>query len=372
MQSIKYVVGISFGDEGKGNVVQYLCKQAFNNKENPLVVRYCSGPQASHTVFNNDITHICASFGSGVLLGVPTYIYNGTETLVDPIALKAEYEVLIDKGIKPEFYIDPNCKIITPYDVIANRQNKESINNGTCGCGVWETINRYNKMSCCTIGDLIVVDSNYILDRVLDFYNFDSCSLDEAFREAVEFIKPHICKLDIKRYDTIIMESSQGLLLDGNRGLKPYITPCEIFPHDNLNLFPDIKFDDIEVYLVTRTYTTRHGAGYTPTEINGLINTDCFEANKDNKFQGKFKVGLLDIDLINKAINRHCLNNYDVDYNLVVTHCDCIKSIFPYLVNGIVCENLGSPSIIIRDNLDLKINKLFESYTYKSELIEIY
>ena len=379
MRKLSYIVGLQFGDEGKGNFVQYLCKKAIERNERTLVVRYCSGPQASHTVVNGDITHVCASFGSGVLLGIPTYIYNGTETLIDPIALKAEYEVLIDKGIKPIFYIDPMCKVITPYDVIANRKNEDSLANGTCGCGVWETINRYNQIFNCLAGYLLTVDTDFILDRVRNFYDFDSCSLDEAFREAVEFIKPFIRKLDIEQYDTVIMESSQGLLLDGIRGLKPYITPCEIFPHKdyNLNLFPDVTFNEVQVYLVTRTYTTRHGAGYTPRLIDGLIDTDCFEANKDNEFQGDFKVGLLDIDLINKGIERHCLSNYEVPFNLVVTHCDCLLTesylrVLPFIINkNLFSVKAVNPGLKIADMLNLEFNTVFEGYSFKSEFNEV-
>ena len=75
--------------EGKGKTVQYLCKEAINQGKKPLVVRYCSGPQASHTVVHDNITHVCSSFGSGVLLGVPTLIDGIQVTLIDPIALKS-------------------------------------------------------------------------------------------------------------------------------------------------------------------------------------------------------------------------------------------------------------------------------------------
>ena len=69
---IKIVIGSTFGDEGKGNVVQWLCQQALNAGKKVAVIRYSGGPQAAHTIYYNGIKHICSSYGAGVLLNVPT------------------------------------------------------------------------------------------------------------------------------------------------------------------------------------------------------------------------------------------------------------------------------------------------------------
>ena len=57
---IKIVIGSTFGDEGKGNVVQWLCQQALNEGKRVAVCRYSGGPQAAHTVYHNGIEHICS------------------------------------------------------------------------------------------------------------------------------------------------------------------------------------------------------------------------------------------------------------------------------------------------------------------------
>ena len=53
----KIVLGSLFGDEGKGTVVQWLCKEAIADNKKCVVVRFCGGPQAGHTVTHNGITH---------------------------------------------------------------------------------------------------------------------------------------------------------------------------------------------------------------------------------------------------------------------------------------------------------------------------
>ena len=360
--------------EGKGKTVQYLCKQAIKEGKKPLVIRYCSGPQASHTVIHDGITHVCSSFGSGVLLGVPTFF--SKQTLIDPIALKSEYEVLESKGIKPIFGFHYYCGIITPYDVIANRQNQESLTNGTCGCGIWETINRsHNWIS------FYAEDSDeeirYSLSLIADFYKMDrNIELEDEFMKAVHFILEksiYFTNVLLNDYNVLIMESSQGLLLDGVRGLKPYTTPCEIGPirrnSDTLTQYwwstTGINY---EIYLCTRTYTTRHGAGYIPKESD-YIKYPKFEANKDNQYQGQFKTGILDIDMINRAIDRHCLDNIEnCKFNLVINHVDCIGSMFEYIYQSRIHIVPGFDAITrIQNLINLKFDKVLVGRSPLSE-----
>lgn len=341
MKEIKYVLGSQWGDEGKGKTVQYLCKQAIKEGKKPLVVRYCSGPQASHTVIHDGITHVCSSFGSGVLLGIPTLIYPVHDTLIDPVALMAEYKVLQQKGITPIYDFSDYCYIITPYDVIANRQNQESLANGTCGCGIWETINRFYNNSKDDRFEIALTDIELRqrLENVCNFYELNKQEeLENTFIEAYRFLYKNKTNVNISDYDVIIMESSQGLLLDGDCGLKPYITPCCIGPLNNgdqlLPFWLDTCDVNYEIYFCTRTYTTRHGAGYIPTKSD-YINYPSFEANKDNQYQGQFKTGILDIDMINRGIDRHRLDNIEnSEFNLVINHIDCIGSMFEYIYRG--------------------------------------
>lgn len=377
-KKIQYVVGMNFGDEGKGVTTQYLCQEAIKRGEKPLVIRYCSGPQAGHTVVHNNIWHTFSSFGSGTLLGVSTYIYPLNEqTLIDPIALKAEYDVLEQKGITPEFYVSSDCTVISPYHVIANKNDDESIKNGTCGCGIWWAFEQCLNLDC----DPIIILSGSRTKYSLPVNK----ELEEEFLRCFDFVKEHVWyPTDLMQFDTYIFESAQGLLLDGDRGFKPYVTPCEIFPHSESHLkdpfffFEDI-YDKPEVFLVTRTYMTRHGSGYEPRQYLNNINYDVFEANKDNEYQGRFKKGILDFDIINNGIQRHCLDNYDVDYNLVVTHCDCIKRdkynnpIIPFFNENECHLNVSLRGIgkFIAEHICLNFKDIYENYSPESNLIKL-
>ena len=63
------VIGLGFGDEGKGSVVSYLTKAC----DSTIVARFSGGHQVGHTVCTNNTRHVFSNFGSGTLNGTPTY-----------------------------------------------------------------------------------------------------------------------------------------------------------------------------------------------------------------------------------------------------------------------------------------------------------
>lgn len=324
---IKIVIGSTFGDEGKGNVVQWLCKQALAEGKRVAVLRYSGGPQAAHTICNNGTKHICSTYGSGVLLDVPTYL--GPNVFVDPISAKKERQSLYSKGISspilrtfyPYFF-----NFITPYDVYFNQHDPETLRNGTCGKGVNAA---YERISCMPIHERPEdnLQQSYLYYR--DYKNMDIELSDNLKQEYINsykwFSRTAISSLNQLDYDVLILEGSQGLLLDAECGFNPHTTPsrvglngCKTFISSN---------STIEAYFVTRTYTTRHGNGYDP-KFPITIPDWKYESNIDNQFQGKFKTGMLEIKLLQRAFDRHNIINtckeYKISPRLVVTHTDLI------------------------------------------------
>lgn len=104
----KAVIGLGFGDEGKGLFTDYLCSQSAN----PLVVRFSGGQQAGHTVVRDGIRHVFSNFCAGALQGAPSYF--SKFCTIDPIGIVNELTVLLDKGVEPLLFIDTNCPVTTP------------------------------------------------------------------------------------------------------------------------------------------------------------------------------------------------------------------------------------------------------------------
>ena len=140
MKDIKIVIGANFGDEGKGLMTDY-----FSQKPNSIVVCSNGGAQRGHTVTTSDgIRHVFHHFGSGTFNHASTYL--SEDFIVNPIIFKQEYDELMKLGYIPNVYINQNCMLTTPFDMMANQiieENREKNKHGSCGLGIFETIKRY-------------------------------------------------------------------------------------------------------------------------------------------------------------------------------------------------------------------------------------
>lgn len=164
MVEYKVVIGKNFGDEGKGALVNLLCR---NGKS--LVVRCNGGAQAGHTVEEEDFRFVFHQLGSGSLQGCP--VFWGKRFLPDLYKLDEEVEQFCvetaricegerlriqnnatrqaeDSGLEqrlPVIYADPECECVTVYDVILNslaEQLRGEDRHGSCGMGIYETVLR--------------------------------------------------------------------------------------------------------------------------------------------------------------------------------------------------------------------------------------
>ena len=351
----KVVLGSLFGDEGKGVCVNYLCKKALNEGLRPLVVRFTGGPQAAHTVDEGGIRHVFSSFGSATLLGVPT-LYRNT-ALIDPVCIVNELNVLKNKGINPVYDFSAGI-IITPYDVDFCRNDKKTLSDGTCGKGVWASLERSRSGKCFTLSD----NPETILAECASYYGAKRCSeFDEMFTEAFNFVRQTQTIINENDYDTIVYEGTQGLLLDAELGFLPNVTAT----NTGLQYLTNNELNGTEVYLATRTYLTRHGNGYTPQQVEGYDLADKSESNVFNGYQGNFKTGVFDFDLLNEAFTRHSLNDYKtVDYKLFITHLDTVER------NGELYYLRNKQLLKTAYQSDEQICDIFEDTVLKSRVTE--
>lgn len=315
-------MGLTFGDEGKGVTTQWLCMQALKYDRKPLVVRFNGGAQAAHTINLNGEEHICSTYGSGVLLGVPTFLTK--DFYFDPVSAFNEYQTLQDKS--PVLMVHPDCRIVTPYDVIAGVNNTKVISDGSCGKGIFPTFKRYNSAEFKSL--LPYKDQEeylrMFLFQVRNFYQMEKDStLEDLFVQSMLNLPcTVVTEPPVDHQTELIYEGAQGLLLDMDYGFYPHVTPS----HTGLDNLPPEHLQGANVYFVTRTYTTRHGNGYEPKHELLWKLTDKHETNVDNEYQGPFKTGILELGLIHRAIDRHHLDvwqkRYNLQYHLMVTHGD--------------------------------------------------
>lgn len=361
---VKIVLGTLWGDEGKGNTVQWLCRKALEEGKKPCVVRFSGGPQAGHTV-HNGVLHVCSSFGSGVLLGVPTLYIGG---LIDPLCVRNERRELEKKGIRnPVLKTWPLVRYITPYDVLDQQKWAEDHSGFTCGKGVYSAVNRSPEIVINSVTCGSPMHLAQALHNVGEFYKNPKVDNDvmedwiaAALGEDIEIASGDF----LKDYNVLVFEGTQGLLLDSECGFYPFCTSTKV----GLNAIPKKHLEGAEVYLVMRTYLTRHGE-MGPFDrkfiIGGKRNFDIpeskLETNTFNKFQGEFRVAPMNCLPVEMAVYRHHLDNYQKRYrmkfNLAVTHMD-IPDLYPLMSTREVASALS----VALTNAGLKLSNVYGAY----------
>lgn len=331
------VLGLNYGDEGKGRVVDSLCSSPYIN--NPIVVRFSGGQQCGHTVINNNGKHVHSTFPSGTLRGCdgyisehctfsPTYFLNEVDVL-ERILLSAK----VDNKLVyfPKLYIHPLTKITTPWDVKLNRDNELKNNHGSCGMGVGETMRRHLE----TPYKLHAIDlfNERLLRTKLELFSnaLGDIPLNDFIDDCNQSAKIlRLASYDILKNRNIIFEGSQGILLDMDHGFFPHVTYANTTAKNAVDICNKIGRQMTNRHYVTRSYMTRHGNGPFHTECElELVNTEE-EINVENQWQGKFRVGKLDYELLQYAYTVDSLYypfGEDIPKTLHVTCMDQVSSI---------------------------------------------
>ena len=348
------VLGLGYGDEGKGLVTDFLCTR----HPQALVVRFSGGHQAGHTVvLPNGQRHVFSSFGSGTLRGNPSYW--SSYCTFNPSALLAEYASLSDLEHVPMLYIDALAMLTTPYDIAYNQALERINNHGSCGVGVGPTIERnaQNVPYKCFAQDMLypvvmkhrlsLIHEYYqrkaqldgrpgLLDAYLDLVaDVDLDFFFEQMAQVVEKVHIVVAQDIFDRFETVIFEGSQGILLDQEYGFFPHVTRTNTTSKNAMELIHQYALTEPEVYYVTRAYLTRHGNGPMANEQFplALIHTEL-ETNVQNTWQGGFRRSVLDLDMINYALQ--CDANYTAKAmkHLVVTCLDQLENDLTVTIQG--------------------------------------
>ena len=331
----KAVIGLAFGDEGKGLVTDYLARTS----PRPLVVRFSGGHQAGHTVTLPDgRRHVFSNFGAGTLAGAPTFW--SRYCTFHPVGFARERAALVALGVEPEFYVDGRCAVTTPYDLLYNRRLEKSQKHGSCGLGFGATVARHegpHKLHVLDLFDDFVLEQKlrsveaYYRDKLGVSYHEDVlANLLREFRDAISHCLPHLhctsgrAQMDrLRNYETVIFEGSQGLLLDEEFGYFPHVTRAHVTSRNALEICRAWGLPDPTIHYVTRAYQTRHGNGpLTNEHLPPRLHPTPAETNVYNPWQGDQRRSLLDVDQLNYALRADAHYAHGCPRRLVVTCLD--------------------------------------------------
>ncbi|MEZ5582599.1 MAG: adenylosuccinate synthetase [Candidatus Competibacteraceae bacterium] len=322
MKQAQVIIGSGFGDEGKGLATDFYAAQF---GDDALVVRFNGGAQAGHTVVTPDgQRHVFSHVGSGSLVGAATYL--SRFFVCHPLLFFGECQQLEGLGITPRVYVDRDCPITTPFDVMLNQTLEESrgVNrHGSCGLGFGETLERHRharfRLIAADLGQpdrvariLRVIRDDYVPQRLkaLGLSSIaDTAQLTGIIERFVEDCR--LFATIVRITDTrilqarfmLIFEGAQGLSLDMNRGVFPYVTRSNTGLKNVTVLAQEAGIDELSVSYVSRWYATRHGAGPLAFEQDALSYAGFKDrTNRPNAWQGSLRLGLLDTDALIAAV----------------------------------------------------------------------
>jgi len=276
------VVGVQWGDEGKGKIVDWLSSRA------DVVVRYQGGHNAGHTLVIGNVEYRLSLLPSGVVRpGKLSIIGNGV--VVDPWALLKEIDAIKEKGVTvtPEtLLVAENATLILPVHAAIDRAREEARGLdkiGTTGRGIgpaYEDKVARRGLRVCDLAEPVVLSRK--LDALLFHHNallrgygapeFDRDELAKSLEEVAKRVLPYAgvawARLDAERKagKRILFEGAQGAMLDVDHGTYPFVTSSNTVAA-NAATGSGFGLADLNYVLgITKAYTTRVGAGPFPTE----------------------------------------------------------------------------------------------------------
>jgi adenylosuccinate synthase len=318
MANAYVVVGLGFGDEGKGSWVDHLVRK----HDIRYTLRFNGGAQALHHVVTPEgVTHGFSQFGSGSFIPDTKTILSNF-MLVEPLALIKESEILKSKGITNPFerlIISENAPIISKFHIFLNRIkeiSREGNRHGSCGFGIGETQddveNKSNKViyvkdlynktllreklnwlynQKLSIAQSIATSKESELLKDFESFNIDEyCDLLYHFAKKIYVVSDKYIKTLISKNDTVF-EGAQGVLLDQQYGFFPYSTRSNTTFANAELLLEETNSNMIKIGLL-RAYATRHGAGPFITEDPDLKLPTCH--NSYGEWQQNFRLGWFD------------------------------------------------------------------------------
>ena len=280
------VVGLQWGDEGKGKIVDYLTESA------DVVVRGQGGNNAGHTVIAKGVRYILNLLPSGILWdGKINIIGNGV--VVDPTGLVAEIErnEALGVSITPEkFLISDRAHVVLPFHKELDAAREIALGDqkiGTTKRGIGPTY--ADKVNRCGLRVADLMDREFTtaqinrrvaeVNEILAKYDLPQFTADQIIEEvytAFERLRPHVTNTipvlhkAWKAGQTILFEGAQGTLLDIDYGTYPFVTSSNTTSGGSCT-GSGLPPNAIQrVVGVCKAYTTRVGSGPFPTVDEGL------------------------------------------------------------------------------------------------------
>jgi adenylosuccinate synthase len=281
MSKVDVLLGLQWGDEGKGKIVDVLAPKY------DVIARFQGGPNAGHTLEFDGIKHVLHQIPSGIFRETTRNVI-GNGVVLDPVIFRNEIDKLakFNLDIRKNLFISKKATLILPTHRLLDvaYEKAKGINKiGSTLKGIGPTYQDKIGRQGLRVGDIVSSDFHAkfktltdIHFRILREYEIDYNwnELQAAFMDAVDFLKgfkliesEYFLNQELKQGSSILAEGAQGALLDIDFGSYPFVTSSNTVTAGACTGLGIAPRHIGEVYGIFKAYSTRVGSGPFPTEL---------------------------------------------------------------------------------------------------------
>ena len=376
--SVDVLLGLQWGDEGKGKVVDFLAPKY------DFIARFQGGPNAGHTLKFDDKKHVLHQIPSGIFRKNKHNII-GNGVVLDPVIFKNEVDSIHEKfkiNLHEIISISNKAQLISPVHRLLDKvleKNKGDKKIGSTLKGIGPTYQDKIGRHGLRVGDVLsksfkdkYAKQKSYHDYFLDGHYDDNFKLEEEnFFLAVQFLKKfeitdteYLINNNLNKKKKFLAEGAQGTLLDIDFGSYPFVTSSNTTTAGaciGLGISPR-KISN--VYGIFKAYCTRVGAGPFPTELfDDVGDTIAHNGNEFGSTTGRpRRCGWLDIPALKYSVMLNGVTHLYIMKADVLSDFDEVKVCTGYIYDGKEIDYF--PSIIDSDNIK-PVYTVFPGWTSK-------
>ena len=377
--SVDVLLGLQWGDEGKGKIVDFLAPKY------DLVARFQGGPNAGHTLEFDGIKHVLHQIPSGIFREDKQNII-GNGVVLDPVIFMNEVSQINKKfniSLKDILSISTRAQLISPVHRLLDKvleENKGKNKIGSTLKGIGPTYQDKIGRHGLRVGEILSDNFKEKYDKQKSYHNYfleghyDNNFSDEekTFFECIKKLKEfkivdteYLINKNVNRKKKVLAEGAQGTLLDIDFGSYPFVTSSNTTTAGaciGLGISPK-KID--KVFGIFKAYCTRVGAGPFPTELFDDIGEKI--AKNGNEFGSTTgrprRCGWLDLPALKYSIMLNGVSDLYMMKADVLSGFSEVKVCVGYEYNNEKIDYF--PSSIQSDSIK-PIYKSFKGWTSKS------
>ena len=370
---IDVLLGLQWGDEGKGKIVDYLARQY------DIIARFQGGPNAGHTLYVDGRKVVLHTIPSGVF---QPHCLNliGNGVVIDPVTLKNEIEKIapLCPGLLERLYVANRAHLIVPTHRAldaASETAKGADKIGSTLKGIGPAYMDKTGRNGLRVGDILSGSFDEKYDKLkqkhlqlLRQYSqvADWEAWEAPFFEAVELLRSlqvvnaeYWLDMHLRDGKKVLAEGAQGSMLDIDFGTYPFVTSSNTIAAGVCNGLGVAPSRIGEVYGITKAYCTRVGSGPFPTELSDATGEDLRKAgNEFGATTGRpRRCGWIDLVALRYAVMLSGVTKLIITKADVLDNFNPINAAVAYLVDG--KETVELPY----DLCDTDIVPVYESFS---------